>query len=302
MSILITGATGFVGRHTLRALSRSGAEIVAVTRGAPGEALPGVRWVRADLTAAEEAARLAREAQATHLVHLGWRAVHGDVANSKENLDWLVHSLVLARAFAEAGGKRIVGCGSCFEYDWSGGICREDVTPIAPATFYGTAKHALHVALAGFAKQANISLGWARVFFVYGADEHPSRLVAAVTRSLIEGRPAETSHGRQIRDYLHVDDVGEGLAALTLSDASGAFNIAGGRTTTLKDIIGEIAEQVGRPDLVRLGAKPTQPFEPPIIVGDPTKSRNTLGWEAKIDLKAGVAQTISGMRAAGAAL
>lgn len=302
MTILLTGATGFVGRHTLRALARAGADVVAVTRGAPGETLPGVRWLRADLTSAEDAARLVREAQASHLVHLGWRAVHGDVANSKENLDWLIHSLALARAFVEAGGQRIVGCGSCFEYDWSGGICREDATPIAPATFYGAAKHALHVALAGFAKQANVSLGWGRVFFVYGADEHPSRLVAAVTRALIEGKPAETSHGRQIRDYLHVDDVGEGLAALTLSDASGAFNIAGGRTTTLRDIITEIAEQVGRPDLVRLGAKAAQPFEPPIIVGDPSKSRAQLGWEAKVDLKTGVAQTIAGMRAAGVSL
>jgi nucleoside-diphosphate-sugar epimerase len=296
--ILLTGATGFVGRHTLAAFSARGVNVVAVTRGAPGEALPGVTWMRGDLTDHADATRLVREADATHLVHLGWRAVHGDIANSVENLDWLVHSLHLARAFVEHGGKRIIGCGSCFEYDWSLGVCKEDVTPIAPATLYGAAKHAFHTALAGYAKQAGFSLGWARCFFIYGADEHPNRLVASVAGALLDGRPAESSHGRQIRDYAHVDDVADGIAMLTLSDAAGAYNIATGQALALKDIINELAAQVGRPDLVRLGARQAQPFEPPIILGDTAKSRAAFGFETKIDLKTGLAQTLAAMRAA----
>jgi nucleoside-diphosphate-sugar epimerase len=102
----------------------------------------------------------------------------------------------------------------------------------------------------------------------------------------------------KVLDYLHVDDVAAGLAALTFSNAEGAFNIASGRTMTLKDIILEAANQIGRPDLVRLGARPAQAFEPPIIVGDPTKTRETLGFETKIDLASGIAQTIANLRAA----
>ena len=297
MKALLTGATAFVGRHTLEALRAQGVEIVAATRDPDMPKRDGVRWVVADLTDPQSARDLVRDARATHLVHLGWRAVHGDVSNSPENIDWLRHSLFLAREFVDAGGARIVGCGSCFEYDWSSGICREDSTALAPTTLYGSAKHALHVALDGLARQANVSLGWGRVFFVYGLDEHPNRLVAAVVSALLEGRLAETSHGRQIRDYLHVDDVAAGLAALTMSDAKGAFNIAGGGTTTLRDIINEAASQIGRPDLVRLGARAAQAFEPPIIVGDPAKAKAVLGFEAKIDLASGMAQTIAGMRA-----
>lgn len=296
MRALLTGATGFVGRHTLDALLSKGVEVVAATRDPDMPKRDGVRWVAADLTDPKSAQALVREAKATHLVHLGWRAVHGDVSNSLENIDWLRHSLALARDFIDAGGVRITGCGSCFEYDWSGGICREDSTPLLPTTVYGSAKHALHIALEGLARQANVTLGWGRVFFVYGHDEHPNRLVAAVVSALLDGRLAETSHGRQIRDYLHVDDVAAGLAALTASDANGAFNIAGGGTTTLKDIIQEAAHQIGRPDLVRLGARAAQAFEPPIIVGDPAKAKAVLGFEAKIDLASGMAQTIAGMR------
>lgn len=295
--ILLTGATGFVGARTLNALAAKGADVVAVTRGAPGRTAPNISWLKADLTQEEDRARLVREARATHLLHLGWRAVYGDVSNSPENIDWLGHSLALARHFIEAGGQRIVGCGTCFEYDWRQGVCVEELTPIAPSTLYGSAKHAYHVALEGFARAGKFSLAWARPFFIYGEDENPTRLVASVAHALLEGRPAETSHGRQIRDYLHIDDVAEGLAALALSDAAGAYNIASGQAITLKDIIFELANQAGRPDLVRLGARQAQPYEPPIIVGDTRKTFEAIGWKARIDLKTGVGMTLEGMRA-----
>lgn len=295
--VLLTGATGFVGARTLNALASRGAEVTAVTRGAPGASLPGVTWIQGDLTKAEDRARIVGEAGATHLLHLGWRAVYGDVSNSPENVDWLGHSLGLAREFAAAGGQRIVGCGTCFEYDWRQGICVEELTPIGPSTLYGSAKHAYHVALEGFARAAKFGLAWARPFFIYGEDENPTRLVASVAHALLEGRPAETSHGRQIRDYLHIDDVAEGLTALTLSDAQGAYNIASGQAITLKDIIFELANQAGRPDLVRLGARQAQPYEPPIIVGDTRKTFETIGWKSRIDLPTGIAMTLEGMRA-----
>jgi nucleoside-diphosphate-sugar epimerase len=298
MKVLLTGATGFVGRHTLDVLLSKGVEVVASTRAGQERKHDGLRWVVADLSDPTSLRRLVREARATHLVHLGWRAVYGDVSNSRENIEWLRHSLLLASEFIDAGGSRIVGCGSCFEYDWSFGVCKEDTTPLVPVTLYGASKNALRQALEGLTRQAKIGLGWARVFFVYGHDENPSRLVAAVISSLLAGQPAETSHGRQIRDYLHVDDVAAGLATLTFSSADGAFNIASGGTMTLNDIILEAANQIGRPDLVRLGARPAQPFEPPIIVGDPTKARETLGFETKIDLASGIAQTIANLRAA----
>lgn len=296
MRLLLTGATGFLGRHTLAAFSNGGVEVVAVYHGKPGSTLKGVRWMQADLRRRDDIIRIVHDARATHLVHLAWRAVHGDIASSFENLDWLQSSLLLMRQFIDAGGCRIVGCGSCFEYAWDFGICREDSTPLAPATLYGAAKHALHVAVNALAKQSGVTLGWARVFFLYGPDEHPTRLIAAVISALLDGRLAETSHGRQIRDYLHVRDAADGIVALTHSDADGAFNIATGKVVSLREIISEIAAQIGRPDLIRLGARSAQPFEPPIIVGHTAKSRDILGFEAKTDLNSGIAATITAMR------
>jgi nucleoside-diphosphate-sugar epimerase len=297
MRVLLTGATGFLGRYTLAAFSSAGVEVVAVYHKKPDVTLERVRWVQADLSKGDDIARVVNNARATHLVDLAWRAVYGEIASSYENLDWLQNSLLLARKFIDAGGQRIVGCGSCFEYAWDFGICREDFTPLAPATLYGATKHALHIAVNGLAKQSGVTLGWGRAFFLYGPHEHPTRLVAAVISALLDGRLAETSHGRQIRDYLYVRDAADGIVALTHSDADGAFNIATGNAVSLKEIISEIAGQIGRPDLIRLGARAAQPFEPPIIVGHTAKSRDILGFEAKTDLKSGIAATITAMRA-----
>lgn len=301
MRVLLTGATGFLGRYTLAAFAQAGFEVVAAYRKTPGATLKRVHWTKADLAKPDDISRLVRDARATHLVHLAWRAVHGDIANSRENLDWLNNSIMLARQFIDAGGRRIIGCGSCFEYAWDLGICQEDFTPLTPTTLYGATKHALHVALSGLAKQSGATVGWARAFFLYGPHEHPTRLVAAVISALLDGRPAETSHGRQIRDYLYVRDAADGIAALTRSESDGAFNIASGNVTSLKEIISEIGNQIGRPDLIRLGARSAQQFEPPIIVGHIAKARDILGFETRTDLKSGIAATIATMRAQRAA-
>jgi nucleoside-diphosphate-sugar epimerase len=86
MRVLLAGATGFLGRNVLAALSDRGVEVIAAYRTEPGPPLNAVQWLRADLTDATETACLVREAKATHLLHLGWRAVYGDVANSRQNL------------------------------------------------------------------------------------------------------------------------------------------------------------------------------------------------------------------------
>ena len=80
-------------------------------------------------------------------------------------------SLELADTFGGAGGRRIVGAGTCAEYLWRDIPCVEDVTPIRPTTVYGGCKAAVWSALEPFARDAGVSAAWARLFFVYGPHE-----------------------------------------------------------------------------------------------------------------------------------
>ena len=218
----------------------------------------------------------------------------GTYWTSLENFRWVRASLDLFGAFAEHGGQRIVVAGTCAEYDWATGdeLCTEASTPLAPATFYGACKHALRVMLEAFARQQALSAAWGRIFFLYGAHEHPDRLVASVIRALLRGVPAPCSHGRQVRDFLHVADVAAAFVALLASDVRGAVNIASGEAVALKDVIMEIGQRVDRGELIELGARPAPAGEPPRLVADVTRLRREVGWSPERTLQQGLEETI----------
>ena len=147
-------------------------------------------------------AQLIAEIRPSHLLHIAWEARPGDFWTSPDNLDWTAASLPLLRAFAEGGGTRAVLAGSCAEYAWADEThCVEGETPLNPATLYGASKDALRQVAEAYAREAGLSLAWGG-FFVFGPHEHPARLASSVARALVAGEPAETSHGRQVCEFL----------------------------------------------------------------------------------------------------
>jgi nucleoside-diphosphate-sugar epimerase len=299
--VLVTGASGFIGRHALAPLLERGFEVHAVmSRDAPPPGAPArVRWHRADLLDAAAHGALLAAASPSHLLHLAWYAEHGRFWTSTENLRWAAATLELVRAFAERGGRRAVLAGSCAEYRWGDpGPCVEGLTPLEPATLYGTAKHATRAVLEAAAPQLGIELAWGRVFFLYGPDEAPGRLVASVARALVAGKRAPTGDGTQLRDFLHVADVAAAFAALLDSDVTGPVNIASGEARPLRDVIDAIGVAAGRPDLLDVGALPARPGDPDELVADVTRLRDDVGFVPAIGLQGGIAQSVEWWRGA----
>lgn len=295
--VLLTGASGFIGSHCVPALLERDYDVHAVSRESPAPEAEGVTWHAVNLLDAEAAAFLVDEVRPTHLLHLAWYVVPGKLATAPENFDWVYASFELVRRFAEAGGQRIAICGSGYEYDWSHGYCTEGLTPCVPDTVYGACKHALHEMVRSYAAGRPISAAWPRVFFLYGPREHPQRLVSSVVRALLRGEPAPCSHGRQIRDYMHVRDVADALVAVLDSDVQGAINVSSGQAATIRDIVLTAARLLGRTDLVRLGAIPARANDVPLVVGANTRLAG-LGWEPRYDLECGLLDTIDWWRRA----
>jgi nucleoside-diphosphate-sugar epimerase len=317
--VLLTGATGFIGRHCLHALAAAGRsfdEVHAVSTredasnfalepasdfdadGSAASAANVVRWHRANLLSDEQLKRLLAEVQPTHLLHMAWYAEPGKYWTSPVNEEWLRASEALLRAFVEHGGERVVVAGTCAEYDWNdgSGYCSERETRIAPATLYGKCKHALHEKLEALAHEHNLSAAWGRIFFLYGAHEHPQRLVASVIRSLLRDEPARCTHGEQLRDFLYVQDVADAFVALLESDVRGAVNIASGRTVALKEVINEIGRALDKSHLIQLGALPVPANEPPRLEARTERLNQEVGWTPRYDLRAGLQETIEWWR------
>lgn len=295
--VLVTGATGFIGRGTLEPLLEAGMEVHAVSsRGAPAGAPAEVHWHIADLLAAGSERDLGA-IDATHLLHLAWYAEPGRFWRAPDNLDWLAASLRLIRAFAEAGGRRLVMAGSCAEYEWIDQThCEEELTPTRPATLYGAAKHALNTVAAAYSGEAGLSMAWGRVFFVFGPREDPARLAGSVARALVSGKEALCSHGEQIRDFLYAPELAAAFVALLLSDVTGPVNMASGLPVRVRDLIEAIAAAAGRPELVRLGARPSA-NEPASLTAEVSRLRDEVGWSPSISLDEAAERTVAWWRA-----
>lgn len=292
--ILITGATGFIGRHALGPLADRGFEIYALARdtarAAPAER---VLWIPGNVLDMEATRRAMGQVQPTHLLHLAWYTVPGQYWSARENFAWTQASLDLLRSFHDAGGHRVVMVGTCAEYDWELGLCSETVTPLAPHTTYGICKHALQSLLAAYTPGSGLTSAWGRVFFLYGPHEHPARLVPSVTRALLRGEPAQCTAGTQQRDFLHVQDVADAFVALLDSEVQGPVNIASGQPIPVSHIVSHLADVIGRPDLLHLGAIPLSPTESPLVYADVQRLRDEVGWSPSIDLISGLRNTVT---------
>ncbi len=297
--VLVTGATGFVGRHSLPRLLESGYEVHAVhSQRAPDALNRDIVWHRANLLEPNEIASLVGKVRPSHLLHFAWYAVPGKYWTAPENLAWVRATINLMQVFSDHGGQRAVMAGSCAEYDWKFDHCSELFTPCRPATLYGACKHGTQLLLDAWSRQMGLSSAWGRIFFLYGPGEYPSRLVPSVIQSLLRNEPALCTHGNQLRDFMHVTDVAAAFVELLGSEVKGAVNIASGVSTTLEEVIHAIADHLNKRDLVRLGAVPAPAGEPDALIADIGRLRDEVGFRPRYGLKQGIAQTIEHMKSA----
>ena len=182
--------------------------------------------------------------------------------------------------------------GTCFEYNWSYGFCSEFLTPIKPDTLYGTCKAALFDILNKFSENYGLSMACGRIFFIYGPREHPNRLVSSIVISLLNNQPALCTHGKQIRDFLHVEDVAASFVSLLKSDVEGPVNIASGIPVSVRDLANLIGKKVGRENLIRLGAISLPTEEAPLVVADINRLKNEVGWKPNYSLNDGLDDSI----------
>jgi len=291
MTVLVTGASGFLGSYVLEALRRRGRAVVAVGRRPPAN-LGKSRFISADLLAVSDWPALLREAGASELLHLAWYAEHGAYWTSPLNLRWVDATVRLVEAFCATGGQRVVVSGTCAEYDWSWGYCREDATPLVPATLYGTAKDAARRLVAAVCREHGVPCAWGRVFLLHGRGETADRLVPSLIAALRGQRPPFAMNAQAFRDVLHAADVADALLTLLEAEANGAFNICSGQPTALADVLRHLACCLEADPEPILALTTSRPDDPPLLVGAPTKMSD-LGWRPSLTLEEGLARHIA---------
>lgn len=295
--VLVTGAGGFIGAHIARLLVQQGHSVFIIARpGSPlkrlSDCIDGLEVRRADLSDSAAVRQIVLEARPDCAIHSAWYAVPGRYWTAPENLDCVAMSLSLAQILASSGCRRLVGIGSCFEYDYDYGYLSESLTPLKPRTLYAASKDATRSVLELFCSGASVSFAWTRVFYVYGPGEQESRLVPSVVLALMRGTAAKCTEGFQVRDYLCVEDVASAIAAVAQSKFEGTVNVGSGEPVTVRAIVQLLGEALGRTDLLAFGAIKTNPVDPPFVLADIRRLRNEIGWRPSSSLEEGLQHTV----------
>jgi len=290
VKVVVTGAAGFVGAQIVRALVRTGDEVHAVVRPTSNRrrlgGVDGARLVEADFLSADGREKIAA-VEAETCIHAAWYAEPGKYLSAMLNFELLGATLQLARVLGEKGCRRFVGIGTCFEYDTDLGYLSEK-TPLAPVHLYSAAKAGAYLGLMQLGTLIPMQVAWARLFYLYGPDEHPARLVPSALCALLRGEEARCTPGLQIRDFLHVEDAGSALCAVAHSDLVGAVNVASGQPVSVGAVVQQLGVATGRPHLVRLGALPYAPKDPMFVCADVRRLRSATDWRPRWSLADGM--------------
>jgi nucleoside-diphosphate-sugar epimerase len=271
--ILLTGASGFVGRQIAKALLAQGHRLTLVLR--PG-GLERAGLAHENVVVVETADVFGETVDwwATHLegvdivIHAAWYVEPGKYLDSTHNVDCVLGTVPLAEGCMKAGVRHFVGVGTCFEYRLPNGAISAQAEA-GPVTLYAAAKLALYHILKRRFEGTSTSLTWARLFYLFGEGEHPARLFPALHRKLSSGEPMHLSSGDKVRDFLDVQRAGELIATLAESGQTGVANVCSGKAVTIREIAEGIADIYGRHDLLEFGHAVAHPRDPQVVVGIP---------------------------------
>nr|WP_225927497.1 NAD(P)-dependent oxidoreductase [Pseudomonas ekonensis] len=262
---MVTGATGFVGRHLVAALLARGCTVRAVARDAQKAAdmpwINDVEFVSADIHAADlNIGALTEGVDA--LAHLAWPGLPNYRA-----LFHFEHNLMadyrFVKSVVEAGVKQVLVTGTCFEYGMQSGPLseRNDAQPTNP---YGLAKHTLHLFLQNLQQEYPFTLQWVRLFYLHGEGQNPNSLLAALDRAIDAGEPTfNMSAGEQLRDFLAIETAAAHLAAiLHKRDFDGTLNCASGQPVSVRALVEQRVRERGASIGLNLGHYPYPTHEP----------------------------------------
>lgn len=292
--VLVTGATGFLGRHTLPFMTELGYDVHIVSRHSNLNQ-PKVTAHCCDILDPMKSTQLLDKVRPSHLLHLAWCTEPKTFWNTSDNLRWSSASTHLFSSFVKFGGHRIVGCGSCAEYEWvDGRVCHERSTPTRPASNYGRAKLSTGNWLDTFATANGISAAWPRIFYLFGPWGHEQRMPGCIIDALLDNRPAKCSSGTQARDYIYITDAAIALATLLDSPVEGPVNIATGQPVQILKIAEQTAELLNRRHLLHVGALPDSPVNNPNwLAADVTRLREEVGIIPRVNQNEGLQHTIN---------
>ena len=250
--VIVSGATGFVGRHVVKELVEKGYEVFALVRdlekASSIAALKNTTHLHFDITKPNIKMPLPSDAV---FIHCAWENVR-DTLSLKHIEEHLINNYLTIKNIIEYGIKKILITGTCSEYGLQYGPLKPS-SPTLPNTPYAIAKDTLHKSLRALQSKTHFELIWARLFYMYGEGQDEKSVVSLFDRALANGDTIfNMSHGEQLFDYLPVEVVATKIINL-LSHKDGTFNVCSGTPISLRRLLENRAKAADKNIKLNLG-------------------------------------------------
>ena len=280
MNVLVTGATGFVGQHLIPQLLARGHTVTAVARN-PSKArgfdwYDHVHFIACDIYQLRENI-FQFFGLPDVVIHLAWEGL----PNYKELFHFernLFADYLFIKSLVEGGARHLLITGTCFEYGMRNGCLSEDM-PSLPGNPYALAKDTLRKFVEVLAQKYDITVQWARLFYMYGNGQNQNSLIAQLDRAIDSGDPVfNMSDGEQLRDYLPVKDAATKLVNLMEHpQCTGIVNICSGEPISVRRLVEQHLAQRESNIRLNIGYYPYPNYEPMAFWGDAKKFSSITG-------------------------
>jgi len=303
-SVLVTGGAGYIGSHTCKVLAQAGYQPIVFDNLSRGHR-EAVRWgplIEGDLADRKRLVTALETYRAAAVIHFAAYAYVGESVSDpamyyRNNLGG---SLSLIEAMRETGVDKIIFSSTCATYGVPADSPIRESAPQLPVNPYGETKLAIERALHWYGEAYGLRSVLLRYFNAAGADsegeigefhEPETHLVPLVLQAALGQRPHldiygtdyPTADGTAVRDYTHVADLAEAhlraLEHLCAGHESIALNLGTARGHSVREVIAAAESVCGRS--IPWHAAARRPGDPPVLVADPTRAAERLGWRAQ---------------------
>ncbi|MCU1225283.1 MAG: Nucleoside-diphosphate-sugar epimerase [Edaphobacter sp.] len=304
MRCLITGVSGFLGSHLARALIAEGHDVLAIVRPTSDlwrldEIKSKLSFAFATLNTIETAREPIAKFRPEVAFHLAWTGGNSNkfVNQLSQVFENVPGTLELVRILAEAGCATVIYAGSSVEYGVFNIPASESDLP-KPANLYGAAKYGAEVLVNGLCHAYRMRFCGVRVFWTYGPQDEAVRMIPSVIASLLDVQRPRLTEGRQLWDFLYIDDAVRAflLLASTVS-AEGVFNLGSGQPVTIRAVVESIRDLIDPSLELGFGEVPYGANQVMHLQPDVSQLQTATGWRPEVGLTDGIRRTVEWHRA-----
>lgn len=292
MKILITGASGYIGKHVVREFLQNNHEVYACDLSLKNfiedfkSYKDSLKCIEKDIFSSNKF-DFNDYGSPDILVHLAWQ--NGFFHNSESHIESIYKHFCFIRNMVDSGIKYITIMGSMHEIGyWEGKI--DENTPCRPQSFYGIAKNALREIVSVYVENKPVNFHWLRAFYITGDDFHNNSIFTKLLKSSIDGcNKFPFTSGKNKYDFIDIRELAKMIYASSVQDkVNGVINVCSGKPVSLIEKVRSFILEHNLDIELEVGAYPERKYDSPIVYGCTKKiekiicnSKNNLCAEGK---------------------